>query len=114
MQSSNSILPELSSVSRNVMLRESNFRTFPSQEGSRASLQRSTVCFLPQCSLLSTDSSMLGCKEWKLEREHANNCIQGIHSVLQTNTVSPAALLSREARRQQMLSTKALTMELAV
>lgn len=62
------------------------------------------------------DSIMLGPKECHREREHANNCIQGF---LQTNTMSLAALLSREPRRQidtpnLGLEEEALTIELAL
>lgn len=62
------------------------------------------------------DSIMLGPKEWHREREHANNCIQGF---LQTNTMSLAALFSREPRRQidtpnLGVEEEALTMELTV
>lgn len=62
------------------------------------------------------DSIMLGPKECHREREHANNCIQGF---LQNNTMSLAALLSREPRRQidtpnLGLEEEALTIELAL
>lgn len=115
-QSSNFILTELSSISRNVTPRESNFRMFPSQGEAGPVCKEAQMCFLLLCvHYCQHDSIMLGPKEWHREREHANNCIQGF---LQTNTMSLAALLSREPRRQidtpNLGLEEALTVELTV
>lgn len=115
-ESSNFILTELSSISRNVMPRESNFRMFPSRGKQGQSAKKHKCVFYSRVHCCQHDSIMLGPKECHREREHANNCIQGF---LQNNTMSLAALLSREPRRQidtpnLGLEEEALTIEMAL
>lgn len=114
MQSSNFILTELSSISRNVMPRESNFRMFYPRGKQGQSAKKHKCVFYSRDHCCQHDSIVLGPKEWHREREHANNCIQGFF--FQTNTMSLAALFSREPRRQidtpnLGLEEEALTME---